>query len=94
LPCDVFGKLGKDPRARCTPPAFAKVSSGSGRVDVNAHGVDAVLDYRIERARKSVFAEIVLILAHADRSGINLDKLGERVLKPPCDRYRSAQGHV
>jgi len=30
-----------------------------------------------------VFAQIVLILAHADRSGINLDQLSERVLKPP-----------
>jgi hypothetical protein len=28
-----------------------------------------------------LFAEIVLILAHADRLGINLDQLGERVLK-------------
>jgi hypothetical protein len=36
------------------------------RVDVNAHGVDAILDYRIEGARKFVFAEIVLILANAD----------------------------
>src|SRR5207237_9630442 len=52
------------------------------RVDVNPHGVDAILDYRIEGTRKFVFAEIVLILAHADRLGINLDQLGERVLKP------------
>src|SRR5438105_2138983 len=64
------------------------------RVDVNAHGVDAILDYRIEGAREFLFAEIVLILAHADRSGINFDQLGERVLKPPGDRDRSAQGHV
>src|SRR5246500_5807264 len=55
-----------------------------GRVDVNPHGVDAILDHCIERARKFVFAEIMLILAHADRLGINLDQLGERVLKPPC----------
>src|SRR5205807_9162600 len=64
------------------------------RVDVNAHGVDAILDYRIEGAREFLFAEIVLILAHADRSGINFDQLGERVLKPPGDRDRAAQGHV
>jgi hypothetical protein len=53
------------------------------RVDVYAHGVDAILDHRIEGTRKFVFAQIVLILAHADRSGINLDQLSERVLKPP-----------
>jgi hypothetical protein len=41
-----------------------------------------------------VFAEIVLILAHADRLGIDFNQLGERVLKPPRDRDRSAQGHV
>jgi hypothetical protein len=62
-----------------------------GRVDFNPHGVDAILDHCIERARKFVFAEIVLILADADRLGINLDQLGERVLKPPRDRDRSAQ---
>ena len=39
------------------------------RVDVNAHGIDAILDYRIEGAREFLFAEIVLILAHADRTG-------------------------
>src|ERR1700680_3785308 len=64
------------------------------RVDVNADGVDAILDHRMEGARKFVFAQIVLILADADRLGINLDQLGERVLKPPRDRDRSAQGHV
>src|SRR6516164_6012686 len=37
---------------------------------------------------------LVCILAHADRLGINLDQLGERVLKPPRDRDRSAQRHV
>ena len=65
-----------------------------GRVDVDAHSVDTILDHLIERARKFVFAEIVLILAHADRLRINLDQLGERVLQPPGDRDRSAQGHV
>jgi hypothetical protein len=41
-----------------------------------------------------VFAEIVLVLADADRLGIDLDQLGERILKPPGDRGRSAQRHV
>ena len=56
------------------------------RVDVNPDGVDAILDHRIERTRKFVFAEIVLILADADRLGINLDQFGQRVLKPPRSR--------
>jgi acetolactate synthase-1/2/3 large subunit len=65
-----------------------------GCVDVHPYGVDAILDHRIEGTREFVLAEIVLILAHADRLGINLDQLAERVLKPPRDRDRSAQGHV
>ena len=36
------------------------------RVDVNPHSIDAILDHRIEGARKFVFAEIVLVLADAD----------------------------
>ena len=57
----------------------------------DSNGVDAILDHRMEGARKFVFAQIVLILADADRLGINLDQLGERVLEPSCDRDRSAQ---
>src|SRR4029077_7103820 len=56
------------------------------RVDLNPHGVDTILDRRIEGARKFVFSESVLIWGAADRSGINLHHLGERVLKPPRDR--------
>src|SRR4051794_17676706 len=46
------------------------------RVDVHPHRVDAILHHRIEGARKFWSAEIVLILADADRLGINLDQLG------------------
>src|SRR6516225_9847481 len=65
-----------------------------GSVDVNTHGVDTILYHRIEGARKFVFAKIMLILAHADRLGINFGQFGERVLKPPCDRHCSSQGFV
>src|SRR5258707_14226947 len=37
------------------------------RVNVNAAGVDAILDHRIEGARKFVFAHIVLIFTHVKR---------------------------
>src|SRR2546423_6126156 len=82
-------------RARPSPMPETRDSKGVDAVlTVNAHGVDTVLDHRIEGARKFLCAEIVLILPHADRLGINLDQLGERVLKPPRDRHRTAQGHV
>ncbi len=64
------------------------------RIDVDADRVDAILDHRIERARQMAFAEIVLILADADRLGIDLDELGERILQPPRDRHRPADGDV
>ena len=68
-----------------------RANSGADAVfGVDADRVDAILDHSIERARQLGLAEIVLILAHADRLRINLDKLGERVLKPPGDRDRSA----
>src|SRR5580693_1563203 len=64
----------------------------------DSNGVDAVLTSTPTALTQSsttvLFTEIVLILAHADRSGINFDQLGERVLKPPGDRDRAAQGHV
>ena len=37
---------------------------------------------------------VVLVLAHADRLGIDLHQLGERVLQPPPDRDRAAHGQV
>ena len=47
-----------------------------------------------ERAAELLFGEVVLVLADADRLGIDLDEFGERVLQPPCDRGRAAQGYV
>ena len=68
---------------------------GRGRgVGVDADGIDAVLDHRIERARQPGFAEIVLVLADADRLGIDLDQFGQGILQPPRDRYRATQGDV
>ena len=46
-----------------------------------------------ERA-SSRFADVVLILADADRLRIDLHQLGQRILQPPRDRHRAAQGHV
>src|SRR6185437_4702815 len=65
-----------------------------GRVDVDADGIDAVLDDRIERACQISLGQIVLILPDADRLRIDLHQLGQRVLKTPGDRHRAAHGHV
>ncbi len=63
-------------------------------VDVDADRIHAVLDHGVERARQLVLADIVLVLADADRFRINLDKLSEGILQAARDRYGAAQGHV
>ena len=63
-------------------------------IDVGAHRVDAVLDDRVELPGELQLADIVLILADADRAGLDADQLGERILQPPRDRYGAAQRHV
>jgi len=40
------------------------------------------------------FAEIVLVLADADRLGVDLHQFGQRILQAPRDRHRAAHGHV
>ena len=40
------------------------------------------------------FAEVMLILADADRLGVDLHELGERILQAPRNRHGSAQGNV
>ena len=63
-------------------------------VDVGADGVDAVLDDRVELLRQLRLADVVLILADADRLRLDAHELGERILQPARDRHRAAQRHV
>ena len=37
---------------------------------------------------------IVLILAHADRFGLDLDQFGQRILQAAGDGDRAAQGNI
>jgi len=72
----------------------ARKKRRGGGVGVDADRVDAILDDRVERARELVFAEIVLVLADADRFWIDLDQLGERILQPARDGDGAAQRDV
>ena len=81
-------------RERLADARDARQQLGRGGVDVDADRVDAVLDHRVERAAELLLGEVVLVLADADRLRIDLDEFGERVLQPPRDRGRAAQGHV
>ena len=42
----------------------------------------------------SLWFDVVLVLADADRLGIDLHQLGQRILQAARDRHRAAQGHV
>ncbi len=65
-----------------------------GGVDVHTDRVDAVLDHGVQRARELHLAQVVLVLADADRLGVDLDQLGQRVLEPAGDRHRAADRHI
>ncbi len=64
------------------------------RVHVDTDGVHAVLDDGVERAGQLQLAQVVLVLADADRLRVDLDQLGERVLQAAGDRHGAAQRHV
>ncbi|MGY3548255.1 hypothetical protein ACVW0W_004022 [Bradyrhizobium sp. USDA 4469] len=51
-------------------------------------------NHRVERFGELGLTEVVLILADADCLGLDLDELGERILKTAGDRDRAAQGDV
>ena len=65
-----------------------------GGLHIHADAGDAALHHARKRRFQLRLLEVVLILAHADRLGIDLHQLGERVLHAPGDGHRAAQGHV
>jgi hypothetical protein len=65
-----------------------------GGVDVDSDGVHAVLDHRGERLGQPGLADVMLVLADADRLRIDLHQFGQRVLQAPGDRHRAAQADV
>ncbi len=52
-----------------------------GGVQIDAHAVDAAFNHGLQRLLQVALIDIVLVLAHADRFGIDLHQLGERVLQ-------------
>ncbi len=64
------------------------------RVHVDADGVDAVLDHGVELARELGLADVVLVLAHADRLRVDLHEFGQRILQPARDRDGATDADV
>ena len=71
----------------------AQQGPGSG-VEIHADPIDAALDHRFQRFLQLPLIDVVLILAHADGLGIDLDELGQRVLQAARDGDGSAHGQI
>ncbi len=71
-------------------PGHARQQRCRGGVDVHADCVHAVLHARVQRSRQAVLVDVVLVLAHADGLGLDLDQLRQRILQAPRDRHRTA----
>ena len=79
---------------RAVQAGNAREQGHRGGVDVNADGVDAVFDDGVERFCQPCLADIVLILADADRFGLDLDEFSKRVLQTAGDGNRAAQADI
>ncbi len=66
---------------------------GSG-IQIDTDGVHAVFHHRIQLARQLRLANIVLILAHADRFRIDFHQLRQRILQTTGDRHRATQRNI
>ena len=66
----------------------------AGSVDFDAHSVDAAGDDVVELVFQRRLVDVVLVLADADRFGLDLDQFGKRVHQAAADRYRPAHGEV
>ena len=79
-------------------PAVQARDAGEQRhrsgIDVDADGIDAIFDDGIEIARQLGLRDIVLVLADADRFGVDLDQFGQRVLQAAGDGHGTADRNV
>ena len=66
----------------------------AGSVQVHAYAVNAIFDHRVKAARQVRLVDVMLVLADANRFGIDLDKLGQRVLQAAGNTGGAAQAHV
>ena len=66
----------------------------AGRVQVHADRVHTVFHHRQQGFGQFALVHIVLVLAHANGFGVDLDQLGQRVLQAPRNGGRPAQAHV
>ena len=66
----------------------------AGSVQVHTHSVHAGFHHAVQRGRKLRRGHVVLILPNTHGLGVDLYKLGQRVLQAPGNGYRAAQVHI
>ena len=54
-------------------------------VEVNPHVVDGRLDYSVQGLGQLLLIHVMLVEAHADGAGLDLDQLGQRILQAASD---------
>ena len=84
---DVGGQFGTD-------ACDVSQQGGAGGVDIHADAVDHAFDHAVEGVRQGSLIDIVLIHAHADGFGIDLDQLSERILRAAGNGYCAANGDI
>src|SRR5688500_20090662 len=75
-------------------PRNMREQGWAGRVQVYTHPVDDTLHNAVEGVSKGGLIHVVLVQSHANRFGIDLDQLGERILSAAGDRYSPAQRDI
>ena len=72
-----------------------RASSGTDAVFRSTPTAFTASSTTASRLRASVPGrDVVLVLPNADRLRLDLHQFGQRILKPPRNRHRTAQGHV
>ena len=64
------------------------------QVEVDPDPVDAALHDLVQGGFEPALVDVVLVLAHADRLGLDLDQLGQGILQAAGDGDRPADGDV
>ena len=75
-------------------PAMCASSAGEAVFKSAPTDDNTAFDHAGQRRVQLFGVHIVLVLAHADGFGVDLDQLGQRVLQAPRNRNRAAQRHV
>lgn len=84
---DVLGHARRDAR-------YVSQQARACGIDVDAHAVDDVFHHVAQGAREFGLVKVVLVLAHADGLGRNLDELCQRVLQAAAQAHSTAHGDV